>query len=190
MLTITPNEAQVKRAMRELVHIRDGAPRAMSAALNKTATGAKTDTIRVLAKIYTAKQKKIRDSITTGRKASPSNLIAKIIGSYKRPIGLIDFNAKPKAVTRRRPLGGIRIEVKRGQTKQIPHAFIAKLGGRPRVAGRKTHKRYPIEQLYGPNIPQMMDNDGAADEVMRLTQSRMEKNLDHEIDRIEKGYGG
>ncbi|MEN6372214.1 MAG: phage tail protein [Armatimonadota bacterium] len=186
--SITPRADQVERALRDLAHIKNGAPRAMSAALNKTATGAKTDTVKILSKIYTAKQKDIRQSVSIGRKASPANLVTTILGKHK-PMPLMMFRIRPRNVTNPRPKRGIRAEIKRGQAKWLQYAFIATIAGKLQVASRKGRKRFPIKKLLGPSVPYMMDNDNAAEEVLTLAQARLDKALDHEIERIEKGFG-
>ncbi|MHB0998210.1 MAG: phage tail protein [Armatimonadota bacterium] len=188
LLTITPNKKQVDRALNELAHIKAGAPRAMASALNKTVTGVRTDTVKMLTQTYTVKQKDIKKSITIGRKASLANLQAVVAGNYNA-ISLINFKVRPKSVTKRRPKKGVTTEVKRGETASIPHAFIAPLGGKPQVTTRVGKSRLPIKKRFGPAVPGMMNNNKVADTVMKLAGDRLEKNLNHEISRIEKGYG-
>lgn len=188
-MSIRPNEKQVKQALRQLAHIKHGAPRAVAAALNKTAPGVRTDTVRQLAENYTASQKDIRPAVSIGQKASPGNLLAKVLGTH-HVMPLMAFRVRPKSASRRRPKGGITAEVKRGQSRKIPHAFIATIKGRPEVAQRVHRgKRVPIRRLYGPTIPQMMDNDGIAEKVMRMANARLAKNMAHEIERLHRGYG-
>jgi hypothetical protein len=185
---VAPRQDQVKRALRELGHIQSGAPRALSAALNKTATGAKTDTVRILSKAYTVKQKDLREAISVGKKASPSSLTASVLGRYVT-MPLSRFSIRPRSIGKKRPRGGITATVKRGESKKIKSAFIVMVGAKPLVMMRAGAKRLPIKKLYGPSIPYMMDNDGVAEQVMKLAQARLDKNLDHEIARIEKGFG-
>jgi len=186
MLTIKVTEAQERRLIRELAHIAGGAPRAMSAALNKTATGMKTDTVRTLAKRYTAKQKDIRAAIRIGQKASPAHLVASVIGERKRALSLMDFRVRPRGATRRRPAGGLTVEVLRGKSARIPHGFIVNSRGGTIAAGRKGRARLPIEKFFGPGVASMMDQGRVANPVMELAGARLEKNINMALDAVEK----
>ena len=192
VISITPRQDQVNRALRELAHIRGGAPKALAAALNKTATGAKTDTVRILAKLYTAKQKHVREAVFVGPKASAANLRTSIIGRRDIGIPLIFYRHKRKRIIdkRGRRNWAVYAEVKQGETNKLQWAFMATIKGERHIAA-KIHRgeRVPIRRLYGPSVPSMMNNDEVANTVLSLAQARLDKYLAHEIDRIEKGYG-
>ncbi|HET6454604.1 MAG TPA: phage tail protein [Armatimonadota bacterium] len=188
-ISIEPDASQLNQALKELSHIKNGAPRALSAAINKTATGVKTDLVRILAQNYTAKQKDIRAVVRVGQKASPSNLQTKVLGRHKA-IPLINFSVRPRGVSRSRPKVGVTATVKRGASKKIPWSFIARVGGQIHVAMRVHSKiRVPTRKLFGPSVPDMMDNDGIRETISKLASARLAKNVAHEIERVAKGWG-
>ena len=188
-IDIAPPKGLVEKALRELAHIKDGAPRAMSAALNKTATGAKTEIKRIVAAEYFISQKDAGSTLSI-QKASPGDLEAKII-SAGPVIPLIKFRVSRKAPPT--PKRGVKAKVKRQGGGGIAaeggrKGFLATMSsGHTGVFVRTNKKRLPVKQLMGPAIPSMIDKH--LPEINAKVQVRMEKNLEHEIDRIEKGFG-
>lgn len=188
-IEVYPDARQLQRVLKGLAKVKNGAPRAVAAALNKTARGAITDIARTLAAEYTAKQKDIRRVLAVGRKASPSSLSASVKGTY-RSIPLMDFRVRPRIVTKRRPRIGVTAEVKRGERKVIPYSFIAAIRGKPQVAMRvHSKKRVPIRPLFGPAVTHMMDTPEMSARLHAMAAARLVKNLDHEVERIQKGFG-
>ncbi len=194
---------QSRKAENELAHIKNGAPRAVSAALNKTATGAKTDIARVVAKKYFATQAAVKATMRT-KPASPGRLYASILStSYVIP--LFGYRVSPKKA----PSGKRRIKVKvlRGGAgsvldavtfvAQMPEGHIGVFERQPVGArayrirsttrNQKTKHGALIRELYGPAISSMIDK--SMNIIEPLVAARLEKNINHEIERIEKGYG-
>lgn len=187
LITIVPKGEQIERAMKELARIKNGAPRALAAAINKTLPGVRTDIRREVQQRYTAKAGKIGKSIKISKRASPSDLTGVVAGNYK-PIPLIDFKVSPKTITNPRPAGGLKVEVIKGESKMLPHAFIAPLGGTMQIAERVGKQRFPIKVLYGPSAIAAIQDDAVFARLNQAAADRLEKNLDHEIDRLDKGY--
>lgn len=186
-LTLTIDQKQFNRAMRDLKEIPAGARRAMTAALNKTITGVRTDTNREVRADYVIKQADVTKQLKA-RKASRNSLVAELNGTYD-PISLEKFKVTPKRTSGIRPAGGLKVSVKKGSSSRIEHAFMANLGGSARVATREGTSRLPIQKRFGPAVVQMLNNPDVDDRIQRLAQERLNKNMEHEIDRLMKGYG-
>jgi hypothetical protein len=182
---IRPSQQQMDRLVRELAHIEGGAPKAMAAALNRTATGVKTDIKKEVSKIYTIKQADVGNAIKSGKKATPGNLEASVIGEFK-PIQLARFSYKRKRIVdrRKRRNWSITAAVKRGESKLVQDAF---LGKGKFIAKRVGKDRYPIKVLYGPSVSQMMDNDGIAGRVMSKANVRLDKEISRALAAVEGG---
>lgn len=180
-----------KRALDDLHrafrHIPEKAPKAIAAALNKTLPGIRTDAVREVTQAYWVKVGDARKTMTI-RKASPSRLEA-TVRSDGEAIPLYKFRVKPKTITKKRPAGGVHATVKRGDGGRIKHSFIAPVGERNRVMMRNGKARSPIKQLFGPAVPLMLKREDGLRRVEAKGAERFDKNLDHEIDRILKGFG-
>lgn len=187
-LSITVDPKQYAQAVRELSGFRNGAAKALAAALNKTMRGVKTDTVREVRDNYEVKYGTILKALKITRKASKSDLVTIINGRYT-PIPLMQFKVSPKRTQGIRPAGGLKITVKKGSSSSAAHAFVAALGGGTNVFTRAGSSRLPIKTRYGPAIVQMLDNPDVDDKIQRQAQERLNKNLAHEIDRISKGFG-
>ena len=90
----------------------------------------------------------------------------------------------------------IRVKVKRGgRTKPFNNHFLirAKRGGSlliaMRAGGKEQKTSYPIVVRFGPSISQMLGHKSVVDKIESKALERVDKLLNHEIDRIAKGYG-
>ncbi len=161
-------------------------------AMNKTMTGIKTDTARIVAKDINLTQKRIKKDLRV-RKANYSRPVANIV-AIGRPVGLASFKGT------RQTAKGLSVKVKRKRSI-IRHAFLAEAkGGRqafwrkykgPRKPMRKGFpygalpRKYRIGQglkrLAGPRVPDIVSDN--IDKIRRLAGDRMAKNMDHEMTR-------
>lgn len=188
-IDVAPRKGQIDKALKELAHIKDGTPRAVSAALNKTATGAKTDIKRLVVADYFVKQKDVGETLSI-KKASPGNLTATVItaGSV---IPLIKFRVSRR--TPPTPKRGVKVNVKRDGNGGIAgkggqKGFLAAMhSGHTGIFVRAGKGRFPIKELMGPAVPSMVNKH--IEEINTKVQARLDKNMDHEIDRIERGFG-
>ena len=179
-------EAGLLKAHTMLSHIENGAPRAISNALNRTIDGVKTDVVREVVAQYDIKPGGIRKIITVA-KAFPSKLTASI-GSAGSPIPLIQFSVNPSKPTKGQN-SPISVSVKRSGGKTIPGAFIARASsGKIAVMARVGKERLPIKELFGPAIPQMMGEPGVKERILAGAEERFTKRIDHEVAwLLEKG---
>lgn len=149
----------VEEARRYLYGIeRRAIPKAASRSLNRVASRVNTIARRRIAKQIGIQQKKIKGGFKI-QKASWRRLVASVTGSGK-PIPAIRFKGT------RQLKKGVKSEAFGGGT--IKGAFIATMpSGRRGVFIRKTRKRLPIRQTYGPSVPNAM----VTDEVERAMDS-------------------
>lgn len=169
---------EIAQAM--LSGIKNGFPKAVSRAINRTATTTNVQASKLIKKEYTIKG----GTKGTVTKATTSMLAGNI--NFKgRPRLLRNFSM---GITKK----GITARVKRSSGRRlIPRTFIRPLVGSnvPGVLQRKKGAaRYPIEVLHGPSLPQMAGNVNVQPEVEKFIQKKMDERLNHEVDALLKGF--
>ena len=192
---ISLSEREIEKATKLLRHIPGGVEKAIVSTINKSIYGAKTDSTKRVTQEYVIKQARVREVIQV-LKASKNNLSARII-SRGRPRALTYFKTNPRDVPRKRLKKLLISQVKKGAGGPIKNAFLARMeSGHLGVFHRTGKKRKKdktnlesIEQNYGPSIAQMLGAKSVVAYVEEKAQKRIEKNLNHEIERILKGYG-
>ncbi len=192
---ISLSEREIEKATKLLRNIPGGVEKAIVSTINKSIYGAKTDSTKRVTQEYVIKQARVREVIQV-LKASKNNLSARII-SRGRPRALTYFKTNPRDVPRKRLKKLLRAQVKKGAGGPIKNAFLARMeSGHLGVFHRTGKKRKKdktnlesIEQNYGPSIAQMLGAKSVVAYVEEKAQKRIEKNLNHEIERILKGYG-
>lgn len=169
------DEAKLARIQRMLRAVPAGMPRVMSRSINRTATAARVSIARRIAARVKIKQKAIKKSITL-KKATYRRWLAHL-NIYGRRIPLINFGARQLKVGT-----SYKIE-KAGPRKRIQSAFIQMMqSGHKGVFKRRTAKRYPIAQLYGPSVGAVFEGaDRLAKEVQEEAYKKLEKNIDDQV---------
>ena len=179
---------QIERAQALLGHIPNAVPKAVVNAINRAAQGGRTDAVRKAREEYVIQAGRIRENIEI-RQANSANLSASII-SRGRPRALSYFKISPDSPAKHRPPDGVYVKVKSNGGKTIAKSFVAKMAsGHVGVFNREGAKRFPIVERYGPSIPQMIGSDSVRAFVEEGAQRRLDERLDHEINRILRGYG-
>jgi hypothetical protein len=127
-------------------------PRAAAAGINRAADRAYTFSVRALqADIGTSSQKTIRKNLSVWH-ATADKPEAKLIAfsSKQDRIPIFEMRPRPRAVTKRRPQGGVRYGP--NQTL-IPGSFVARMpSGHVGVFKRISQARNPIVELKGPSV--------------------------------------
>jgi len=176
---------QIEKAERMLRHLPEAAPKAMSSAIQRAAETARTEAARKVRETYFVKHS---DVIATIRIQRPGALSANVI-SRGNAISLSKFNVTPKQPQPRRN-AAIIVRVKKGEGGPIKSAFVARMkSGHIGVFLRAGKQRKPIQELYGPPIPQMLGNPSVKEWVETQASEKLEERLTHEIDRILEGKG-
>ena len=179
---------QIERAQALLRHIPRAVPKALANAINRAAQGGRTDAVKKAREIYVIPAGRVRETIEIS-KAQPSKLSAMVL-ARGRPRALSYFKITPSKPTKRKPKGGVNAQVKRGAGGRIAKSFVAKMAsGHVGVFNRQGASRFPIVQRYGPSVPQMIGSSTVTRFVEEGARRRLSERLDHEINRILRGYG-
>jgi hypothetical protein len=178
-ISIAPDERQLRFLRDALGRFPEKAKKAMVRAINRAVEGARTDAVKKVCEAYVIKPSDVRKTIVIAR-ANSRKMEARII-STGRPIPLMKFKVNPKKPGDRKKI--VIAGVKMGTAAQMPHSFIAQMkSGHIGVFSRATGApRLPIEQKYGPSVPQMMGNKDVIDFIEKRARERLDKELRHQI---------
>lgn len=181
------------RATADLQTIQRQFPKAYVSALNHAAKGARTEAARKVRESYHVKYGEVLKKIDI-RLASTSRMDA-VLRAKGRNTRLVNYRTAPTSVPARPPRM-LKAAVRRdGGMKSIPGAFVTRVrGGHVGVFRRTAHARHkkarrgvwsqmPIEQLYGPSIPGLLNNPEVVAHVEKEARRRTEERLDHEVKR-------
>lgn len=132
MISVEINRAQFQDAQERLDHIKNGAARALSRALNKTASKAKTIASRAIRNQINLSAAYVRENLKGpasgfAYKATVNKLTARLSAS-KRGVLLYQFSTNSVAATGRPP-EQIKVRVKPGRSVAILSAFWVRTKG-------------------------------------------------------------
>lgn len=178
-------EDQIERLQKRLFGFEEQIDKVKARAINRSASTAQSTLVKEIRQRYNVKAKDVRSTVTI-RRAKPSSPQAEI-RSNGSVLPATSFKINPRTVNgkRRTP---IRISYKRGSTKTLEDAFIARLNtGHLGVFKRLGKERFPIQKQFGPSVPQMAGNDQVVESVIESANEMLDKRLDHEINRILSG---
>ena len=200
----------IERIRRENSHISgDLLNKAISRALNRTASMGKTEANKNIRKTYNISAARINNELKT-RNSNARNLEAAILASGK-PLSFNNFQAKqvgPSGTTyfdrkgvassrlnrksRSNAIKGVSATIKKGTTINLPTAFIQASNGGITVFARGQYKgksegfefgkdRLPIGKMSTLSIPMMFINDSVMQPTSRKTEDILSDRIDHEI---------
>lgn len=178
-ISIKRDVRSLKRGLNRLE--REAFPQATVRTLNRLAGSTKTASARHIAPQIGSRQSGVKKRIQT-RRANKRRLWATLVAEGK-PLRLIEFVIGSKKATQQK--GGKRGAVRAkawGKRRTYHQAFIApqRKGARQTtVYIRKSGKRLPVKQLYGPGIKQLFKQK----ENMNLMQRNVRDRLDKELKR-------
>jgi len=178
--------ADIAKANILLSHIKNGAPRAINGALNRTIDGVRTDIVTQVKNTYDIKPGKVRKLLKVTH--SQIGTLQASIRAKGSKIPLIQFRVTPNKPGQQAPGTVLRASVKQSGGKPIPDAFVASANGRVGVFERVGKSRNPIKELYGPAIPQMISEPSIQKYVLDGAEDRFKKRTDHEINRLLSGF--
>lgn len=182
MIQITAE--QIQRVSKILSGVPGGAQKALSGTINRAMVTARARSAREITKTYQLKAGDVKKSGRITMKHASSSSLVGSINYAGNVIPLIEFQVGYGN-------GGLlRAAVKKGGGGTLAHAYVANLKYGTRVYERTTTKRDSSQQLYGPSVAHMMENDDVLQEVERATMETVDKRMEHEISRILSGYGG
>ena len=193
---ITPkveiNKQDVANLQKQLGHIKDGVPKAITRAINKT-------TITARKEAATAINQKI--NIT---KSDIKKSIKRYTAKYKRLSGDIWFPKIPQSLRRfgaKQTKKGVTYKTfKDGKRELLPHAFIIFPGQKPGVDGaeikqgskkgvvvtREGSASTPLHREVGPGLSELIRQKGIGVKMEHSTKRTLFKYLDAQVDVLLK----
>lgn len=178
---------QIDKAESLLSDIPGAAPKAMAGAINRAVTSSRTEASRKVREKYYVKHKDVISTIKLYR-ASSGDLSGMII-SRGHLLALTKFRVTPKRPQPKRK-SPVKVRVKRGEGGPIKNAFVARMqSGHTGVFARVGKQRLPIQERFGPSVPQMLDSRDVREWVEQKASEILDKRLEHEINRRLEGKG-
>ncbi len=174
------------RANRVLAGIPGGSISAAHAALERAGQRARTEASRAVSQKYIVKVGDFNKNVTykATEKSSGNSVTSVSLNFSGRVIRLIEFETKVGQN------GRVTTHVKRDSApKQLDHAFARPVFGQAGVFERTTTKRFPVRQLYGPAIPQMLDNEQVKEMMEKVAVETFQQRMEHEMLRVLNGWG-
>ncbi|QHZ50027.1 Prophage minor tail protein Z (GPZ) [Paenibacillus phage phiERICV] len=171
-------DADTKAAIKVVRDVQKAVPAAARSALTRAGQGIKTEANRKVRELYTVKAKDVNAAMKITR---DDDLHLRLTGKGKN-IPLIKFQTTPRKPPKR-PKTVMTSVKKDGGKKAIPGAFIAQVGGHIGAFKRVGKKRLPIQELYGPAVPVMLNNEVIKKHIETEAQKRLSERLDHELNR-------
>lgn len=156
-------KADVDATLRTLRADRAKVLQAAVRSLNRTADQVRGTGVKSIAAAMGIKQKTVRDGLRVIR-ARRSTLTSIVVATGKA-IGLIHFRARQTRAGVMATVGGKR--------RLFKGAFISTMpGGHIGVFRRRTDKRLPIREMWGPSIPGTMAEDHIYKSLERVVDIR------------------
>ena len=186
-------DSNIDEIEKKLSEITDRSRLVMMRAMNRTARNIATTTKREVASRYFVKQKQVADTLKIS-KASKSNLEVAVVSkgekfkvSPREPVKIISreertpkvYKAAVKKAGGLKPLYGERVS-----GKQSKPFFATTKKGTQGIFFRSRGKAYPIKQVMGPAIPQIIDNKEIMENIMKKANETLEKRIEHELSRV------
>ena len=176
-----------------------------ASALKKTADETKSKTAKLITKRYNIKLKDVRKKISVRRhdwdlysllsKAKKGIPLIKF-GSKKEGMSMKKFKASKKTITgltrNKKPLGIVEVEIIKGQKKQFPHAFLAKMKSghvgvfvRKGTFGRQGNPNLEkIKEVHSLDVPTMMGETSISKKIQKFVPKTVQKFFAAAFDRI------
>ena len=178
--------AGLGRARAFLAAIPDAAEKATAAALNKAATAARDTAVSAVTARYAVRAGDVREKLTV-KPARASDLTATLT-ARSGSLSLTYFPHTPQVPgTGGRGKSLLRVEVLRGQQREVEGAFVATIGGKPRImvrsGGRTAKGNAPIRALSSVPIGKMLGAESVREAVEKRALEKFDEVIDREIDR-------
>ncbi|WP_136247937.1 phage tail protein [Halomonas borealis] len=180
-IKIRVDRQAVREIYDDLAHIKDGAPKAMSRAINHTLGVTRTEASKEVRKQVKLKAGYVRDKLKV-RRATTS-----------KPQGAIQTPTRGTLLTRypnrQYKKGGIGVQVKpTGGKQKMPGAFFIRFANGNQAVAIRT-KRGPglgrsegLKVLYGPSVSQVFTD--VKDDLQATSGNRLMQRLDYEAGRL------
>lgn len=182
-IKITVDKEAVRRIESDLMHIKNGAPRAMSRAINHTLGVTRTEASKEVRKQVKLKAGYVRDKLTIKRATVNS-----MNGAIRTP-------ARGTLLTRyphtRYKTGGMGVQIKpTGGKKRMPGAFFIRFANGVQAIAIRTQygpglgRSEGLKVLYGPSTSQVFAD--VKDDLQASSGNRLMQRMGHEAERLLK----
>lgn len=182
MVALTIDSRQLKKLEVAVRNIKNGVPRGLSGAINRTLDRGRTTVRREIRKEYLIKQKDIPIKV---HRASQVHLGGEV--RLDQPmLDLAKFKVTPKGVQKRRNKRPIKAQVKVSSGgKLIKGGFVARMPtGFVGPFTRKGTERFPLKKLVTIGAPIMATQPHVGPAVQKAMGDAMAKNIDSQIARF------
>lgn len=186
-LRLSFKAGDIAKVEREFRYIKGGAEKAMVSTINRVLPGMRKDAVEEVTGVYTAKATAVRNTMRID-KARPGRIEGKIV-STGGAIRDYQFKVTPRKVTKKRPKGGVKVQVRKDKGGVVKGSFIAKMRSGHVGVFKRIGSTRKINELFGPAVPSMLKDEGAYTRVQQRADARLSKELDAQIDRILRGVG-
>lgn len=186
MIVIHGNSAELQNAGRNLQSIQRLIPKAYSAALGRVSQRVRTEGSRQVREKYHIKTKDVNNKVRVTRQTGANASVELRWSGGNSPI--IKFRTTPSKVPAKRPRV-LKAAIKKSGLKPIKGAFVAQVGrgGHVGVFKRVGKKQLPIQEIFGPAVPVLLNEHGIVEHLKQVAHDTMEDRLNHEILRaLEK----
>ncbi len=203
-ITVSVNSDDLAKIKSMLGTISNGTQKALSQAINETLPGVRTDIVAELqTEVNIPKSvllhgpvhystNRITGAVTKSgphptfviKRSKPNDLHA-FVETTGANIPLVYYRTAPKVITTHK-VKIIKVQVSKSKPEEtLRHAFIPKLkSGYKGIYMRKGKSRYPIKELFGPRLPDILSNPKPLGNVIKKSDVRLSKNITRAIDRI------
>lgn len=156
--------------------------------INRALSTVRSQSGKLVAATYQIKQSEIKRNSNMRLKRATTGDLAGHIEFAGTVIPLMKFKVSPKEPRRKT----VSVSVLRESGgKRLESAYVADLGRYGvGVFERLTSRRATSQQLFGPSVAHMMENENVLEQVEGSAQETVDKRIEHEISRILNGYGG
>lgn len=184
MIEIT--EDTINRVQTILADVPRGAERALTNAINRSLTMAKSQSYKGVMAEYSIKRGVIKEYTSDSIEKASTGDICGVVRFAGEQIPLYKYSGT-------RPSAPVKGKVFAGQKspKAFEHAFYTNVtASKAGIFEREGKSRLPITQIMGSSMRSMVSNAVVMEQVYEETQEMFDKRLEHEIERLLAGYGG
>ena len=191
--------AGVEEVQARLGKFKSQTPLVLSRAINRAVTNIQKNMAKETSSRYYVKSGDVKDTIKPV-KATKTSLKGAVI-SRGNGIALSKFKVSPNTPVKSRGASRSPRVYKAGVKKSgglkpldgNPKAFVAIMKNSKKSEGasdhtgvwtRKSGKRFPIKQLYGPSIPQIVKNEDIMSKINKEASETLQKRIDAEVKNI------
>lgn len=177
-------ESGLDRVSKILAGIPGGVQKAVGSALARAGRSGRTVAARAITKEYAISYTQVIANVRNINRSSGSGSSMEVTFGYAgNVIPLVRFDTTVSGD------GYVQTRVKQSSSKEIlDRAFQAQVGAHTGIFERVGDDRFPIKELFGPAVPQMMySNEDVMDEIENKVVETYQNRIDHEITRILNG---